>query len=150
MMSFGDYAAFLRDSAERARPMMGRIIEGVALACAEEAKDYIGHKQPEWADLADSTKSQKERLGFGRPPDYDPLLRTGKMRDSIFGTYLGTIRPNVLAGLVGSPSIVAFWQEMGTAKIPPRPFISKAVHEVAPDMLALEFGELAISLLVPV
>lgn len=149
MMSFGEYAKFLRDSEARAPGAIERVVTTVALACVEEAKDLIGHLQPGWEPLAPSTIAQKDRLGF-RPPDYEPLLRDGTMRDSIVGGNMGMIAANVYCGIVASPSKIALWQEMGTAKIPPRPFISKAVHEVAPAMLEVELQPLAASLLIPV
>lgn len=87
------------------------------------AAEYIGHEMPEWPPLADSTVEEKIRLGYtGQVSDTDPLLRTGDMRDSIGVEQAG------LVVAVGSPEKVAFWQEMGTTKMPPRPFLSLAMR----------------------
>jgi HK97 gp10 family phage protein len=89
----------------------------------KDAKGRIGNYQdavgpfPEWAELADSTEAEKERLGF---PSGAPLERTGEMRDSIEREIVG------LEGVVGSKDDIAEYQEFGTDRIPPRPFIGPA------------------------
>lgn len=109
-----------------------------------EAKARIGTYQgatgpfPAWAELADYTKAERERLGF--TPN-DPLLRTGEMRDSI-GLTLTEDKV-----VVGSDSPIAADQEMGTPgarrPIPPRPFLGPAAfakgHE-AVDAIAQAVG----------
>ena len=99
-----------------------------------EAKSYIGHDQDEWAPLAKTTIEGwmgfpgKIELGYA-PPD-NPLLREGTMRESIEAAAQKT---NYGAeGVVGSKSLIALWQEMGTVKngaqsIPPRPFMAMAM-----------------------
>ncbi len=92
-----------------------------------EAKAYIGHELPEWPPLAASTVEEKERLGYtGHVSTTDPLLRTGKMRELIEVSIEG------LTGVLGSTDPVALWQELGTARIPPRPFLSLALFHSQP------------------
>ena len=89
------------------------------------AKESLGTYQPEvgpfpaWSPLADATKAERERLGF--TPD-DPLLRDGELiRDSIKHEVAGA------DAVIGSPEEVAAYQEFGTNKIPPRPFMGPLV-----------------------
>lgn len=89
-------------------------------------KDKFGTYQPsagkfvEWAELADSTQDQRERLGY--EPD-EPLLREGDLRESI----QTLVRDN--EGYVGSNSDIAVYQELGTKRIPPRSFLGSAAVE---------------------
>src|ERR1700733_4246166 len=81
-----------------------------------EAKSAIGTYTFEWPQLAESTQAERAREGY---PANEPLLRTGEMRDSI--SY--TIDKPGEEATVGSTSEIALWQELGTGKIPPRPFL---------------------------
>ncbi len=89
----------------------------------EDAKARIGEYQdaagpfPAWANLAESTVNDRISKGFS--PD-EPLLRTGDLRESIEREVKG------LEGVVGSKSDIALYQEMGTERIPPRPFLGPA------------------------
>lgn len=103
--------------------------DGLKAACKlieRDAKKKIGHYQGEvgpfqdWAELAESTKEDRLRKGFS---ENEPLLRTGELRDSIQNEVKG------LEGIVGSKSPIAPYQEYGTAKIPPRPFIGPAAFQ---------------------
>lgn len=109
----------IRVTAHKGLDAAARIIE-------RDAKHQIGQYQaavgpfPEWADLADSTEAEKARLGY---PVDAPLLREGDLRDSIEREVDG------LEAVVGSKSDIAEYQEFGTAKIPPRPFIGPAAFK---------------------
>jgi phage gpG-like protein len=98
------------------------------------AKKKIGHYQSEsgpfqdWAELAESTKDDRERKGFA--PD-EPLLREGDLRNSIQSEVKG------LEGVAGSTSEIAPYQEYGTSKIPPRSFIGSAAFENKKKIQAL-------------
>jgi hypothetical protein len=108
--------------------------EGAEIIQAE-AKAEIGHIQaeagpfPAWDPLAEATiegwggHPGKAELGHA-PPDYDPLLRTGEMRDSI------EVSADQTNAAVGSNSDKALWQEFGTPNakhpIPPRSFLGRA------------------------
>ena len=96
-------------------------LEAVGSKIEHDAKEIIGHYQrsdtgpfPEWAELATSTKADRVSQGF--TPN-DPLLRTGELRNSI----RHEVRGHSVA--VGSDLDIAIYQEMGTATIPPRPFL---------------------------
>ena len=108
-----------------------RLLEHAARVIEKEAKDEIGTRQDAagpfeaWAPLADTTihgfdgHPGKADLGHS-PPDYDPLLRKGDMRDSIEHTVIG------YEAHVGSNSDVAVWDELGTEKMPARSFLGGA------------------------
>lgn len=89
----------------------------------ETAKEEIGIYQPTygafdaWAPQAESTKADRVRRGYSED---EPLLRSGELRDSIQSEVMG------LAAIVGTKSEIGLWQEVGTAHIPPRPFIGPA------------------------
>ena len=88
------------------------------------AKRAIGKYLPgyDWPQLAAATQEERRRLGFDANK---PLLRTGELRDSLSHSvgYEGT----ELVGYVGSTSKIALYQEMGTSRIPPRPFLSASL-----------------------
>lgn len=103
----------------------------------ETAKEEIGVYQPAygpfeaWSPLAESTKADRVRLGY---TEDNPLLRSGKLRDSIESEIVG------LAAIVGTKSEIGLWQEVGTDRIPPRPFIGTAyVRKIDPltDLIGL-------------
>lgn len=89
----------------------------------ETAKEEIGVYQPAygpfnaWTPLAESTKADRVRQGYSED---EPLLRSGELRDSIGSEVVG------LAAIIGTKSEIGLWQEVGTAHIPPRPFIGPA------------------------
>jgi phage gpG-like protein len=87
----------------------------VARACemvCAEAKRVIGTYDYGWPQLSPATLAHK----FFNTP----LLETGEMRASIEWNAEGN------QGYVGSNSDKAVWQELGTSKIPPRPFLAGA------------------------
>ncbi|MCC3246674.1 hypothetical protein LG047_15340 [Methylocystis sp. WRRC1] len=106
--------------------------EALEKACQiveDEAKRVIGTYDYGWKQLAPATQRERVRLGF--TPN-DPLLRSGELRDSITHhvvtglTGTGAMRED--AGYVGSPSKIALYQELGTARIPPRSFLGGAAR----------------------
>lgn len=101
----------------------------------ETAKEELGVYQPAvgsfdaWAPLADSTMAG--RVSSGYSPN-EPLLRSGELRDTIESEVVG------LAAIVGTKSEIGLWQEVGTDRIPPRPFIGPAyVRKIDPLMDAI-------------
>ncbi len=119
------------------RPAMAR-------ACAivqREARDAVGHGEqahgpfPAWPALAEATQRERVREGF--TPDA-PLLRSGSLRESI-GVAVADSGRGGVEGVVGSESEVAVFQELGTARIPPRSFLGASALRVA-DQVAGEFG----------
>lgn len=99
----------------------------------KEARDAIGHLHDaagpfkEWAELADRTKKDKERLGYVFNADYNPLLRTGEIRESIDYSILTGVIATVL--MLGSTSRIMFYLELGTTYIPPRSVIGATMFK---------------------
>ena len=102
----------------------------------KEAKDSIGHLQhgagpfQAWPELAESTKADKERQGYVFNHEYNPLLRTGEMRDSIHydfnpGNAFSKLR-------LGSDSQIMVYQELGTPYIPPRSVLGLTMIKATP------------------
>ena len=119
MNSFADLASRLSRMASAEGDKV--YLEAVGSKIEKDAKEIVGHYQrsdtgpfPEWEELAPSTKADRVSQGFTAN---DPLLRTGALRDSI----RHEVRGRSVA--VGSDLDIAIYQEMGTATIPPRPFL---------------------------
>lgn len=98
----------------------------------ETAREEIGEYQPAvgpfnaWSPLAEATKTARMRSGYSAD---EPLLRSGGLRDTIESEVLG------LAAIVGTKSEIGLWQEVGTDRVPPRPFIGPAyVRKIDPLM----------------
>jgi phage gpG-like protein len=103
---------------------------------AKTAKGMLGHEQPFWPALKPETIERKARGNT-------PLIETGALRDSIEWT-APVHEGGDTVGYVGSNHPEATWHELGTSRIPPRPFLSIAamgkegeVHEI---MGRLVFG----------
>jgi hypothetical protein len=143
MISFADFAKHLQTSIKECHPRLEVGLAKVGELTQTMAVEYIGHEMPQWPALADRTIAEKTRLGYvGHLSPTDPLLRTGEMRDSIH------VVVERLTQTVGSDSAVARAQELGTATIPPRPFIAPAALASLPYAHDV-FGKIAVSLLVP-
>jgi HK97 gp10 family phage protein len=99
------------------------------------AKAKFGEYQAGWAPLARTTVTEKERLGFS-PPD-NPLLRTGEIRESI-GV---TVSPPAVT--IGSADPIARYLEVGTSRMPPRPFLGPAMIEARPEIEVVVVGGIA-------
>jgi hypothetical protein len=93
---------------------------------AKEVYRVIGTYDYGWPQLGPSTQSQREFLGF--EPN-DPLLRTGSMRDSVW------YKVEHDQVTIGTDNQIAVWQELGTTRIPPRPFLEGALHQKTPEVL---------------
>jgi|SRR6266853_465291 len=104
----------------------------------KEARDAIGHLHDaagpfkKWAELAESTKQDKERLGYVFNADYNPLLRTGELRDSIDYSVIPGVLGTLL--LLGSSSQIMIYQELGTAYIPPRSVLGATMFKSYPTV----------------
>src|SRR5665213_2921845 len=99
----------------------------------------IGHEHDEWPPLAESTVADKAAKGYAVPA---PLLRTGAMRDSI----KRELDPFGLEVAIGSSDPKALWQEIGTVKIPPRPFLEMGMKAALP-FAEETFGKIEVDLL---
>ena len=98
-------------------------LEKCAKLIEATAKSEFGTYQPDvgpfpdWPQLADSTQEARAKAGYA--PN-DPLLMTGKLRDSIQHETSG------LVAVIGSTSDIMPYHEFGTATIPPRPVLGPA------------------------
>jgi phage gpG-like protein len=98
------------------------IARACEMVCAE-AKRVLGEGYPEWPALQPETIAHK--MGKG------PLLETGELRGSIEWHAEGN------EGQVGSNIEKAVWHELGTARIPPRPFLMGAAIRMEPLIHAM-------------
>lgn len=119
----------------------------VGLELAKEARDKIGHLQHgnltethaffDWEPLADSTKADKERRGYVVNSDYNPLLRTGELRDSIKHDF----NPITHKLRLGSDDEIMMYQELGTKYIPPRSTLGLTLSQAFP-LVSYTFGSM--------
>ena len=159
MMGFGEYAAFLTRQAAACHTLLHAGLQEVGRLAQTMAVEYIGREMPEWAPLSDATLyGFRHPLGFwipgkvslgytGQVSGTDPLLRTGKMRDSI------EVDVTDLKLVLGSPYKVVLFQEMGThnpltGDIPPRPVLALAMKNSLEHAREV-FGGIALAILVP-
>ncbi|WP_424139364.1 HK97 gp10 family phage protein [Roseomonas chloroacetimidivorans] len=128
------FALFAAGLAERADRERRSALDEAARVVQAEAKREIGDYQPAappfgaWPQLAEST--QKDRVAQGFTAN-DPLLRTGKLRDSI-GRRVGDGE-----AVVGSDLDVALYQELGTKTIPPRSFLGGAAVRKSDEVVKI-------------
>lgn len=93
-----------------------------ARVISNAAKEELGYYQPEvgpfvaWAPLAASTLEHHKTLGVGESPE----LVTGQLYASIEDEAQGN------EAVSGSKLDIAAYQELGTAKMPPRPIFGPA------------------------
>ena len=123
-MNLAEFTNALKGAAERMPAAREAGLRKAAEIVRDEAKALIGTEAEAWAPLADSTVEEKERLGFtGKVSSTDPLLRTGELPASI---KVSEVTPE--HAIVGTDDPIARYQEFGTDRIPPRPFIGTALH----------------------
>ncbi len=121
--SIPQFLDFLRTRPGAVEAAQKRGLEAAGRMFQTTARDMIGEEIPDWADLAASTVEEKQRLGFtDRISPTDPLYRTGELRASIRSVVDGS------RVTLGTDDPVGEWQEFGTQRMPPRPFIGPAVH----------------------
>jgi hypothetical protein len=135
MLSMGEMALKLAQAEVGIHIAAREGLERVARKVEATAKAEIGVYQDgigpfgAWPALAESTQEERSRLGYS--PN-DPLLRDGTLRDSI-GHEVAE-----LEAVIGSTSDIMFYQEFGTARIPPRPVLGPAAernHEAILEIL---------------
>jgi HK97 gp10 family phage protein len=90
-------------------------------ARADLARAMGAALEGEAAQLADAVRARLSEPAGGAHDA--PWLHTGELRDSIGHQADG------LEAAVGSTSDVALYQELGTARLPPRPFLAPAAAE---------------------
>jgi hypothetical protein len=109
-----ELATIQRDMEELPRA----IVMKACAMIAKQAKAQIGKQHEEWPPLTPETIADRVHRGFA--PN-QPLLRTGELRDSIEWTVQG--HGSQVEGEVGSNDPRAVYHELGTSRIPPRPFL---------------------------
>lgn len=121
--SFGELARALERGTVAALVSSEIALRGAATLIQKDAQQRIGEYQgsvgpfQSWAELADFTKEDRLRLGYS---ENDPLLRSGELRESI------EVEAYPHVAVVGSKMKIAAYQEFGTDRIPPRPFLGPA------------------------
>ncbi len=129
MISLADWIAHLKRAELSLKFELETEVGACMASAAKKAKSFIGNQQDGWADLAASTIEEKSALGYPVPA---PLLREGELRDSI-DHEVETRGPEII-GLVYSDDEIAEYQEYGTSRIPPRPFIVPALVQTEPEI----------------
>lgn len=123
---FGRFATHLAVLAIEGEAVTEHLTEKSAEMVQKNAKARLGDYQDytgpfnSWPELADSTKADRVAQGYA---ENEPLLRTGDLRDSI------EVTRHHDEAVVGSTSDIALWQEIGTERMPPRPFLGPALYD---------------------
>lgn len=136
--SFGDLAKHLERVSKVMPRETAKTLEKIGKHVEQVAKDKIGHIQQAsgefnaWEDLKDATQQVHIQaiVDGDAAPDAGPnsaLLIKGDLRAGLKHSVEKSGREQTLT--VGSESQIAFWQEMGTDTIPPRPSIGPAMSE---------------------
>ncbi len=143
MVPLADYIAGLRRNQFDLKFALEREVRVGMEAAAKLAKSFIGQEMPGWDPLAPSTIADKASKGYATPA---PLRRTGELAESIKGeaeAVLGGVR-----GVVGTNDPTALWHEMGTSRMPARPFLGPALILSEP-VLGAALSALAVRTLTP-
>jgi HK97 gp10 family phage protein len=113
------------------------VLDHVGEEVEAAAKDKFGVYNPAigpfpaWAQLSDDTKADRAAKGYS---ENEPLLRDGTLRDAI---QREVHEDHVIIGVRSGPSHdgkadisdIGYWQELGTPKMPPRPFLMPALYQ---------------------
>lgn len=118
--SFAQFAAHLLTAAADIELAREVAVVKASKHLAKTARNMLGHEQPFWPSLKPETIEHKARGNT-------PLLESGALRGSIEWT-APVHEGGEVAGYVGSNHPEATWHELGTKRIPPRPFIGSAAR----------------------
>lgn len=143
-ITLDELAAMLESRSRECRPALGRDLVEAGELVKKHAQEMIGHEHASWPPLKPETIAEKARLGYPTPA---PLLRTGILRESI-DFEVTPVAAEGFTLIVGSEDKVAAYQEMGTSKIPPRPFISTSAIQSLP-VIQERLSSLIVGLLTP-
>jgi len=117
--SLTSFAAFLAGSVAAMEHSKHEALDRAAKVVQDEAKRVLGTHDYNWPPLKSETIAHKANGDT-------PLLETGELRDSIKRS-VGHDE-----AVVGSDNDKALYHELGTSKIPPRPFLmGAAMHKEA-------------------
>jgi HK97 gp10 family phage protein len=136
IFGLAEFALHLKEIERNMHEASRLIVRQACIMVATEAKRVIGTYDYGWAPLAESTLAKKAAD--------TPLLETGEMRDSIEWS----TSHDGMVGHVGSNNDKAVWQELGTSRIPPRPFLAGALHQKAPEIVKMA-GKVARATIAP-
>ena len=118
------FAAFLPALALEIEHEKHQALEKAAVIVETEAKRVLGTHDYGWVPLKPETIARKANGDT-------PLLETGEMRESIEHI----VKKD--EAQIGSNNDKALWHELGTSRIPPRPFLSGALHHKADDIVKM-------------
>ncbi|NRD80287.1 hypothetical protein HPT25_23475 [Bacillus sp. BRMEA1] len=133
--SFAELAAKLEEKTFLLKNNAQTAVATSAVKVQSTAKTKFGTYQPgvggfpAWATLAEATIKQKERAGGGEDPLIGHYLSKsggragGKLRGSIL------VQIGVMEATVGTNDKIGTYQEFGTSRIPPRPFLRPALYQ---------------------
>ena len=121
MGTFAGFAAALGRMSVALEKGQHEALEECAKLVETTAKDALGTYVFGWAPLAPSTIAQKVTGD-------SPLLETGALKESIKHSVGGH------EALVGTNDPHAAFLELGTSRMPPRPFLSEAARRKVPEM----------------
>ena len=137
MMTSEQFEAALAAQIKAVKPRLEIGLDKVGELASTMAVHYLGTYQEGWASLKPETIASKATGD-------SPLRETGHMRDTI-SHHVNPLSP-VMEVVVGSTDKKAVWQEKGTSRIPPRPFLSLAMKHALP-FAGQTFGEIAMKIL---
>jgi phage gpG-like protein len=121
------FVAHLRTIEADMEDLPTAIVARAAAMIAKQAKAQIGKQHEEWPPLAQSTLKRKAAN--------TPLLETGELRDSIEWTVHG--HGNHAEAEVGSNNDKAVWHELGTSRVPARPFLVPSAIVCEPKIVKM-------------
>ncbi len=136
--SLAQFAEHLAVAAVHVEHETHRALEKGAKILQADMERQLGHYQgpvgyfPGWAPLAESTLAEHAAAGAGDTP----LVLHG----GLYGSISHEVQSH--EAVVGSTSDIAVYQELGTAAIPPRPFVGPAGFRNA-EKIAKLFGHAA-------
>jgi len=122
-VNFNELASRIESGVAAFRATLPETLAEVGEIVKLEAQARLGHYQAGWPEL--TAETQAERAHHGYAPN-DPLLRTGALRDAIAVRVAGS---EVAIGVSGEMAAIAAAHEIGTAHVPPRPFLRPALQE---------------------
>jgi hypothetical protein len=134
---FREFPIVLMRAAVKRELLDKLFLKEVGKAVKNKTKELIGHEQPEWPPLADFTKADRVAKGY---PENEPLLREGKLRNSVgYKVDCGIVKKDVSIGYkVGyGTDEYAKAQEEGKGKIPPRPALKTALFREHDKIISL-------------